>query len=379
MNHASINRIPTEDDRTALFRALSAWTGNPGAADDLVQQTMIEAWKSDRQPESPSEWRPWLFGIGRNVMLRWRRDLARDLKRSIVEPHSAAILEAAASDSDIDSELEQQEIIALLHDVLDELPSETRRILMMKYINELPQAEIAGQLGIHEKALEGRLHRGKHKLRTHLLTYKPDTAISLGIVSEPNTWQQSTIWCRICGQHHLLARWSDDGKIVFDCPACENGDRLRVYEGGLFERGTNGIRPTFNRVIDYFQTQSEACVNTGRIQPVACPDHRCSGNVSAREEEVLRAGLSVPAYFVCDTCDAQLSFEDLCDCGIELAAGRGFTKRHSRVIAMPRLLTWRDGRDTIQARWISHDQRAEFVAWHDATTGRLLETYSSDT
>src|SRR5699024_2862129 len=112
-------------------------------------------------------------------------DLAADLRRSIATPESEAVLAAASFDGDIDTELEQQEIVSLLHDMLDALPTNTRQVLLLKYIYELPQSEIASVLGLNEKALEGRLHRGKQKLRTHMLTHQPDTALSLGVVTEP--------------------------------------------------------------------------------------------------------------------------------------------------------------------------------------------------
>lgn len=380
MNHASTKLIPTEEERQALLRAFRSWTDNPTMAEDLVQQTMLEAWKSDRQPE-PDEWRPWLFGVARNVLLRWRRELARDLRRSIETPASTAIFEATSADIDIESELEQREIVNLLHNLLELLPEETRRILLLKYVDEMPQQAIAEELDLHEKAVEGRLHRGKKALRQQLLTFRPDEAVHLGIIVEPNTWQQTMLWCRICGRHELLARWSDNGKLWFDCPACEHGERSRIFEGGLFGPNANNRRPTFGRAVNYFQTQTERCIEVGREQAVPCPNPVCQGTLSHRSDEVVNPSgsqLIVPAVFRCDSCDATLFFEDLCDCGIDVATGRDFMSRYPRVKTLPRTKIIHHGIQSLQTRWVAVGDTAEFVTWHDADTGQIIDTYISD-
>lgn len=382
MNHASTNRIPTDDDRSTLFRALTAWTGNHVAADDLVQQTMIEAWKSDRQPESRDEWRPWLFGIARNVMLRWRRDLARDLRRSIAEPQSAAILEAAATVTDIDSDLEQQEIVTLLHDVLDELPTETRRILLMKYINELPQAEIAGHLGIHEKALEGRLHRGKQKLRTHLLTYKPDTAVSLGVVTEPNTWQQTDIWCTTCGMQRLEGRWYENGGLQLDCPACSNGwhkqgQRTHEISGQLDKRYVPN-RPSFRKAMSAIHAVNDDGLAAGRDGSFHCPN--CTGTVRPRavpadpHEASNSNNAEFDLCYACENCDSVFLWRYLPGSGIYTTAGKRFEQQQSRVRMLKPHKEYFQGRPTIRSTWEAIDGTAQFLSWYDLVTWKLLDT-----
>ncbi len=78
---------------------------------------------------------------------------------------------ALASDSlDLDAELEHEDIVALLDAALARIPAASRRALLMRYVDDLPQREIAAHLGLHEKALEGKLHRGMRALHRHLVT-----------------------------------------------------------------------------------------------------------------------------------------------------------------------------------------------------------------
>lgn len=387
MNHALTRRIPTEEDRASLFRALATWTGNTAVAEDLVQQTLIEAWKSDRQPETMDVWRPWLFGIARNVMMRWRRDLARDLRRSIAAPQSATILEAAAADTDIDTELEQQEIITLLHDVLDELPADTRRILLMKYIDELPQPEMAGQLGIHEKALEGRLHRGKQKLRKHLITHKPDSAISLGVVSEPGVWQQTDIWCVTCGNQTMVGRWFDSGTLRLDCPACSNGwhqdgQRSHAISGQLDNRYVPN-RPSFRKAISAIHAVNDQAFAAGRDSSWPCPN--CAGTVRPRsltsgaEEHPNRGAAVFDLCYACETCHSAFVWRFLPASGIYTTAGKQFEKQHNRIRMLEPIEELFHGRPTVRSTWEAIDGTASFLSWYDLESWKLLDTQERHT
>lgn len=368
MTDTSAKRIPSTVERSDLLRSFTAWTQNSAVAEDLTQQTLIEAWKSARQP-GDDEWRPWLFGIARNVFYRWRRDLARDLRRSIAMPESDTVFETPATLDDLDDLLDRQEMMHLLAEMLETLPVETRRILLLKYLHELPQAAIADELGLHEKAVEGRLHRSKRKLRDQLLTLRPDTALSLGIISEENVWQHTPYWCQHCGHHRLMARWTDDGELRFACPSCQGGIQAEVYAGGTFQSRIANRRPTFASVMSYFNAQTDACVHASCDSPAICP---VCGSSLQRHLQRQHDELVFEAEFSCESCAARLHFDNLLECGVDTKAGIAFRERNPRVAAMPPAITSNGGMDLIQARWIALDAPAEFIAWHDPDSGHLL-------
>lgn len=385
MNPTSHRLIPSEQERLDLLRALTAWTSNPAIADDLVQQTMIEAWRSDRQP-SPEEWRPWLFGVARMVLLRWRRELARDLRRSIAEPANESVLAAIAADVDIDTELEQQDIVMLLHDVLDELPIETRQVLLLKYIHELPQSEIAGQLGLQEKALEGRLHRGKQKLRQYVLQYKPDSAVSLGILTESETWQQTDIWCTTCGMNTLEARWYDKGSLRMDCPACtngwlRNGQRSHEISAEVHNKYVPN-RPAFRKAMAAIHSVNDVAMAAGRDGSWPCPN--CHGVVRPQavipepEEAAFEENIGIDLGYSCATCGCVYVWRFLPASGIYTTPGREFEQRNKRVRMLKPFAEEKHGRPAIRSTWEAIDGTAEFVTWYDLDTWRLLDAIASD-
>src|SRR5437660_516001 len=79
----------TPDEWSRLLAYCTRVTaGAPGAAganvaEDLVQQTLLEAWRHASRLYAPEVRMPWLFGIARNVCLRWLRSRGRELSRQV--------------------------------------------------------------------------------------------------------------------------------------------------------------------------------------------------------------------------------------------------------------------------------------------------------
>src|SRR5205823_3854470 len=90
---AQDSHTPLQDilahERTGLVRFCAHLTGNSSAAEDLAQETLLEAWRNfhkftshkftSPQDELPTNLRKWLFAIARNVCLRWGRAYHHDL------------------------------------------------------------------------------------------------------------------------------------------------------------------------------------------------------------------------------------------------------------------------------------------------------------
>ncbi len=67
----------SEQERRRLVRLCAVLTGDPAAADDLAQETLLEAWRIRDRLVDPGGRRPWLDAIARNVCHRWRVRTAR--------------------------------------------------------------------------------------------------------------------------------------------------------------------------------------------------------------------------------------------------------------------------------------------------------------
>jgi RNA polymerase sigma factor (sigma-70 family) len=182
-------------ERTWLVRLCTRFTGDVDVAEDLAQETLLEAWQHMHELRAPEARPSWLAGIARNRCLRWARRRRRDIARLIHvdgEP-DAPITPAArelADDVDLQLELERDELAALLDRALVLLPVETRQALVQRYIEALPQAEVAARLGMTEGAVAVRLHRGKVALRRilagELALMDPDSISA-------QSWQETRI------------------------------------------------------------------------------------------------------------------------------------------------------------------------------------------
>ena len=132
-------------ERDMLVRYCARFTGDAFVAEDLAQQTLLEAWRKSDTLYSRQVQEYWLLGIARNVCLRWVREHGAAVARLVrlAEP-AGAIDEQLADDFDLEVELERDDLARLLDRAMARLPPETREVLIQKYIQESPQAEVPG-------------------------------------------------------------------------------------------------------------------------------------------------------------------------------------------------------------------------------------------
>ncbi len=190
---------------------------------------------------------------------------------------------------DIERDLERDELAALLDKALGLLPPASREALVARYVAESPHAEIAARLGVSEKALSMRLARGKLLLRRVLATELRDEAAAYGLASAPAAeWQETRIWCPLCGQRRLLGRFDkspDRGEFTLTCPWCSARQGPGVVSATTFAdvpnlgkvlAGVNGYKVAFTRLLvwgaDYYRhslvCRAAACPKCGIPAPV---------------------------------------------------------------------------------------------------------------
>lgn len=371
----SRNRAPDEQDRLMLVRAFTAWCGDPLVADDLAQESMYAAWTSRRQPESPAEWRPWLFGVARNILLRWRREQVKHGRRVASAPESERHLLAASGPDDLDALLARKDVVELLDAALGRLPRETRQALLLKYIDDLPQAEIAARMGIHEKALEGKLHRGKRAAHRYLLTERPDSALSLGLISEPDVWVPTDIWCSSCGENRLIGRWWESGHVRLDCPSCVDWapwERSHIVSGDIDINGSER-RPSFAKAMEQISSRFTALETDGRDMTMPCS--RCGGIVRPTEHLPslgLELRLGPDIRFECETCGHVEGFTWLPGTDSTRSEVRAWRAQYPRTMMLkPAFIRFQE-RDAIASIWCPVDVHDPLTIIHDLETWRVL-------
>jgi RNA polymerase sigma factor (sigma-70 family) len=221
------------EERSRLVGLCRKLTGNADVAEDLAQETLLLAWRSIEGLREPEKRAQWLAGIARNVSLRWLRQQGRDQAHSMIlpqnreEPGTTTLEELVADEFDLEVELERRELVTLLDRALALLPEETRTVLVKRYIEESPLAEIAAQLDTNASAVAMRLQRGKLALRKVLTSEMQEEIAAYIQAASEQTWVQTSLWCHLCGKHRLLGRKQvERGMLYLKCPACSPDDEV---------------------------------------------------------------------------------------------------------------------------------------------------------
>jgi RNA polymerase sigma-70 factor, ECF subfamily len=128
-------------------------------AEEAVQEALVRAWRlSDgcRAPEAPL---PWLLKITRNEALRL-------IARQRQPPHRGLTDSSPAVSADDAEDLVTTRMT--VEQALLDLDSTDRRMLRLRYDEDLTNAEVARRLGMPEGTVKVRLHRARNRLRTSL-------------------------------------------------------------------------------------------------------------------------------------------------------------------------------------------------------------------
>jgi RNA polymerase sigma-70 factor (ECF subfamily) len=237
--------------RERIVRFCARFTGSTDMAEDLAQETLMEAWRHAHKLQSLEGAAPWTQAIARNVCMRWRQRQQRPIVR-LTTPLDTELDEPATGEWDLEVALERQELAELLDRAMGQLPPRTRATLIEKYIHERPQSEIAKRLGVTEGAVELRLRRGKLALRHLLTTTLEQEAEAYGVhhtIGE-DRWNDTRIWCPRCGRRRLRARLEHGHRaFLLACPGCSSDEvPLGHWEDPEAICGLKGYRPILTRL-----------------------------------------------------------------------------------------------------------------------------------
>ncbi len=149
-----------------LYRVALSITRNPADAEDLVQDTLLRAYKSigsfdGRHP------RAWLLTILRNTQINRVRRRRPELMR---DPDATMAVQASTASSDRNPEdlVIGETFDAVVEEAFNALPEKFREIVELVDIDGLSYREAAEVLGIPEGTVMSRLHRARARIRRRL-------------------------------------------------------------------------------------------------------------------------------------------------------------------------------------------------------------------
>ena len=172
-----ISRVLVTDDRTAfgelVLRHQSAVrrflrhlaSGDAALADDLAQETFIQAYRGLERFRGEASFTTWLFGIAHN---HWRNARRQQRKH-------APLTDQEAEKETVPSPARSADLRHDLTTAIHQLPPDEQTALHLCYQQGLSHSEIAHVLGWPLGTVKTHLARSKEKLRQLLAAWNPQT------------------------------------------------------------------------------------------------------------------------------------------------------------------------------------------------------------
>ncbi|MGV9315037.1 RNA polymerase subunit sigma-70 [Streptomyces sp. NPDC003691] len=190
--------------RVHLYRMLGSFTD----AEDLVQETLLKAWRRREAFEGRSTFRAWLYRIATNAALDFLRGPARTRETALtadgagspaaalaevtwLQPYPDHLLDLAAPGSGephaVAIARETVELAFLA--VIQHLPPRQRAVLILRDIAGWPAQETADTLDMTLPAVKSALQRARTTLRAHL----PEQRSEWGAATEPSAAERELL------------------------------------------------------------------------------------------------------------------------------------------------------------------------------------------
>ena len=146
-----------------LFNGVARMLGNASDADDVLQDTFLQAFRKLSTFREDSSFYTWVYRIAINAAINLRRRQRRMLTLS----DESQINDRLVTDPELGPEkrLEHSDEVRELQDGLNQLSDEHRNILVLREINGMSYEDISELLDMPIGTVRSRLHRARLQLR----------------------------------------------------------------------------------------------------------------------------------------------------------------------------------------------------------------------
>ena len=163
---ASLDELLARHERQ-VFRFGLRMCGNEDDARDVLQETLLAAFRNIEGFRGDAQLSTWLYQIARSFCVRARRRTAGEPERT-ESLETLAAARAPSAEAQPDAAAHAREIGQLLQAAILSLPVAYREALVLRDVEGLSAEEAAKVVGIEVGALKSRLHRARMELRERL-------------------------------------------------------------------------------------------------------------------------------------------------------------------------------------------------------------------
>jgi RNA polymerase sigma-70 factor (ECF subfamily) len=149
-----------------IFGYVLARVGDPVEAEDVTARVFLQALTHlPGYTDRGAPFSAWLFRIAHNLVANWHRE--RERRQRALGEMLRQELDRAGERLEA---LAQHDAVVQLRNALQSLPLDRQRLLTLKFVEGLPNAEIGRMMGRSEGAIKALLHRTVATLRRALGT-----------------------------------------------------------------------------------------------------------------------------------------------------------------------------------------------------------------
>src|SRR6056297_2266545 len=158
----------------ALYNFGLRLTSDPNDAEDLVQDTIVKAYRFFDSYEKGTNAKAWLFRILKNSYINNYRKQSKQ-PNQVDYDEVSSFYETIRADRTDTSDLEDRMFRELIDDdisnALEELPEDFRTVVLLCDVEGFTYEEIANMLDVPIGTIRSRLHRGRNLLKAELMDY----------------------------------------------------------------------------------------------------------------------------------------------------------------------------------------------------------------
>lgn len=150
-----------------LLRYLRRMVSDPQVAEDLAQDTLLDAWRGLPDFGFRSSVKTWVFAIAHRKTIDFRR------RRRDIPTDDTRFVDLAAAEPIPLDEVLRQTLVEALHAELHTLPQTARAVWWLREVEGLSLTEISRVLQISTGSVRGHLQRSRRYLATRLAPWRP--------------------------------------------------------------------------------------------------------------------------------------------------------------------------------------------------------------